>query len=65
MSALKTLIGKAMGNIALGRSRHRWMDNIRMDLKEIGAYMRYWIDSDQDRDYWRTLTNAALNFGAP
>ena len=40
MSALKTLIGKAMGNIALGRSRHRWMDNIRMDLKEIGIITR-------------------------
>ena len=34
----------------------------RMDLKEIGINTRYWIDSAQDRDYWRALVNAALNF---
>ena len=45
----------------LGRPRHRWEDNIRMDLKEIGINTRNWVDSAQDRYYWRALVNAALN----
>ena len=47
----------------LGRPRHGWEDNIRMDLKEIGVNMRNLIDLTQDRDYWRILANAALNLG--
>ena len=43
----------------LKTSRHRWEDNIRMDLKEIGINTRNWIDSAQDRDYSRALENAA------
>ena len=43
----------------------RWEDNIKMDLKEIGVNMRSWIDSAQDRDYWRALVNAALNLLVP
>ena len=39
----------------------RWEDNIKMDLKEIGVNGRSWIDSAQDRDYWRALVNATLN----
>ena len=39
----------------------RWEDNIKMDLKEIGVDVRSWIDSAQDRDYWRALVNAVLN----
>jgi hypothetical protein len=49
------------GKRPLGRPRHRWEDNIRMDLKEIGINTRNWVDSAQDRDYWRTLVKAALN----
>ena len=37
------------------------MDNIRMNLKEIGINTRTWVDSARDRDYWRTLVNAELN----
>ena len=37
-------------------------DNIRMGLKEIGINTRIWIDWAQDRDYWRVIVNAALNF---
>jgi hypothetical protein len=44
---------------------HRWEDNIRMDFKEIGFDTRNWVDSAQDRDYWRDLVNAALNFQVP
>jgi hypothetical protein len=36
-------------------------DNIRMNLKEIGINTRNWVDSAQDRDYWRVLVNAALS----
>ena len=49
----------------LGRPRHRWEDNVRMDLKEIGINTRNWVDSAQDRDYWRALVNKALNLQVP
>ena len=45
----------------LGRPRCRWDDNIRMYFKEIGINTRNWIDSAQDRNYWKVLINAALN----
>ena len=48
-----------------GSSRRRWEDSIRMDLKEIGINAKNWIDSAQDKDYWRGLVNAALNFRVP
>ena len=38
----------------------RWEDNIKMDLKEIGVNVRSWIDSAQDRGYWRALVDTAL-----
>ena len=41
--------------------RHRWEDNIRMDLNEIGISTKYWVDSAQDKDYWRALVNVPLN----
>ena len=56
------LTGKPTGKIPLGRPRRRWEDNIRMDLKKIGINTRNWVHSAQDRDYWRALVNAALNF---
>jgi hypothetical protein len=53
------------GKRPLGRPRRRWEDNIRMDLKEIGINTRNWVNSAQDRDYWRALVNAALNLWGP
>ena len=47
----------------LGRPRRRW--DIRMDLEEISINAGNWVDSAQDRDYWRALTNAALNLWVP
>ena len=49
----------------MGRPRRRWEDNIRMDFEEIGINAGDWIDSAQNRDYWRTLVNAALNLQVP
>ena len=54
------LTGTPPGKSPLGRSRHRWEDNIRMNLKEISINARNWVDSTQDRDYWRALVNASI-----
>ena len=64
-SAFKVLTGKPTAKGPLGRPRRRWEDNIRMDLEEIGINEGNWIDSAQDRDYWRALVNAALNHRVP
>ena len=60
-SAFKVLTGKPSGKRPLGRPRRRWEDNIRVDLEEIGINAGNWVDSAQDRDYWRTIVNAELN----
>ena len=60
-SAFKILTGKPTGKRPLGRPRRRWEGNIRMDLEEIGINAGNWVDSAQDRDYWRAFVNAALN----
>ena len=64
-NAFKILTGKPTGNRCLGRPRRRWEDNIRMDLEEIGINAKNWVDSAQDRDYWRALVKAALNLRIP
>ena len=52
-------------NLPLLRPRRRCEGNIRMDLEEIDINMRNWVDSAQDRDYWRVLGNAALDLRVP
>ena len=64
-SAFKILTGKPIGKRSLGMPRRRWEDNIRMDLQEIGINAGNWVDSDQDRGYWRALVNEALNILVP
>ena len=64
-SAFKILTGKPTGKRPLGRPRRGWVDNIRMDLEEIGIKAGNSVDSAQDRDYWRALLNAALNLRVP
>ena len=59
------LIGKPTGKRPLGRLSRRWEDGIRMDLEEIGINAGSWVDSAQDRHYWRALVNAALNLRVP
>ena len=57
-SAFKILTGKPSGKRPLGRPRHRWEDNIGMDLEELGINAGKWVDSTQYRNYWRALVNA-------
>ena len=64
-SAFKILTSKPTGKRPLGRPRRRWEDNIRMDHEEIGINAGNWVDSTQDRNYWRVLVNAALNLRVP
>ena len=64
-SSFKILTGKPTRKRPLGRPRRRWEDNIRLDLEEIGINAGNWIDSAQDRDYWKALVSAALNLQVP
>ena len=64
-SAFKILTGKPTGKGTIGRPRHRWENTIRMDLKELCINTWNWVDSTQDRDYWRALVNAALYIRIP
>jgi hypothetical protein len=64
-NAYRLLLGKPEGKIPLGRSRRRWVDNIKMDLREIGCDEVDWIGLAQDRDKWRTLVNAVMNLRVP
>jgi hypothetical protein len=50
---------------ALGRPRHRWEDNIKMDLQKVECGGRDWIELAQDRDKWRGLVNAVMNLRVP
>jgi hypothetical protein len=49
------------GKRPLGRPRRRWVDNIKMDLREIGWDAMDWFDLAQDRDQWRDLVNTVMN----
>jgi hypothetical protein len=53
------------GKRPLGRPRHRWGDNIKMDLQEVGCEGMDWIELAQDRDSWRTLVTAVMNLRVP
>ena len=64
-SAFKILTGKPTEKRPLGRPRRRWEDNIKMDLEEIDINAGKWVDSAQDRNYWRSLVNVALHLRVP
>jgi len=51
----RVLVGKPEGKSLLGRPRHRWEDNIKMDLQEVGCEGMDWIEPAQDREMWRAL----------
>jgi len=61
----RVLVGKPEGRRPLGIPRRRWMDNIRMDLQELGCGYMDWIGLAQDRDRWRTLVSAVMNLRVP
>ena len=61
----RVLVGKPEGKIPLGRPRRRWVDNIRMDLQEVGCGYMDWIGLAQDRDRWRTFVSAVMNLRVP
>ena len=61
----RVLVGKPEGRRPLGRPRRRWVDNIRMDLQEVGCGYMDWIRLAQDRDRWRTLVSAVMNLRVP
>ena len=65
MGVYRVLVGKPEGRRQLGRPRRRWVDNIRMDLQEVGCGYVDWIGLVQDRDRWRTLVSAVMNHRVP
>jgi len=60
----RVLVGNPEGKRPLGRPRHRWEDNIKIDLGEVGGGGD-WMELAQDRDRWRALVNKVMNFRVP
>ena len=63
--AYRVLMGKPEGKRPLGRPRRRWVNNIGMDLQEVGFGCVDWIGMAQDRDRWRTLVSAVMDLRVP
>jgi len=61
----RVLVGKPKGKRPLRSPRLRWEDKIKMDLQKVGCRSMDWIDLAQDRDRWRALVNAVMNFRVP
>jgi hypothetical protein len=61
----RLLVGKPEGKRPLGRPRRRWIDNIKLDLLEIGVNVVDWIGLAQDRYRWRALVNSVMNLRVP
>jgi hypothetical protein len=64
-NAYRILLGKPEGKRPLGRPRRRWVDNIKMDLREVRWDGMDWIDLAQDRDQLRALVNTVMNLRVP
>jgi hypothetical protein len=63
--AYRVLVGRREGKRLLGRSRRRWEDNIKMDLREIGIDGVNWIQLVQDRVQWWICVNTVMNLRVP
>jgi len=61
----RVLVGKPEGKKPLGRPRHSWENNIKMDLQEVGCEGMDWLDLAEDRNRWRTLVNGVMNLQVP
>jgi hypothetical protein len=64
-NANRIWVGMPEGKTPLGRPRRRWVDNIKMDFREIEWDCMDWIDLAQDRDQWRALVNTVMNLPVP
>jgi hypothetical protein len=62
--AYRVLVGKPEGRRPLGKPRHRWEDNIKMDFQEVG-WGTDLLDLVKDRDSWRAVVNAVMNLRIP
>jgi hypothetical protein len=65
MNACRIFVGKPEGRRRLERLRCTWVDNIKMDIREIEWDGVDWIDLAQDRDQWRALVNTVMNLRVP
>jgi len=61
----RVLVGKPEGKRPLRRPRHRWEDNIKIDLQEVGGGRGDWMELVQDRDSWRALVGTVRDFRVP
>jgi hypothetical protein len=61
----RLLVGKSEGKRPLGRPRRRWIDNIKLDLLEIGLSVVDWIGLAQDSYRWRAVVNSVMNLRVP
>ena len=61
----RVLVGRPEGKRPLGRPRHRWEYNIKMDLREVGIGGGDWMELAQDRDRWWALVNTVMNLRVP
>jgi hypothetical protein len=63
--AYRLMVGKPEGKRPIERTRHKWVDNVNMDLRGIGWGGMDWIHLAQDRSQWRALVNMVINFRIP
>ena len=61
----RVFVGKPEGERPLARPKRRWVENIRMDLQDVGCGYVDWIELAQDRDRWRTLVSAVMSLRVP
>jgi hypothetical protein len=64
-NSYRLLVGKPEGRRPLGRPKLRWLDNIRIDLVEVGWRDVEWVGLAQDGGRWRAVVNAAMNLRVP
>jgi hypothetical protein len=64
-NSYRILVGKPEGRRPLGKLRHRWVDSIKIDVREVGWDDVDWVNLAQDRDHWRSLMNTVMNHRVP